>query len=248
VLSREEIGDILCHLEGEQRLMAALLYGSGLRLLECAQLRVQDIDLESRELTVCGGKGQKDRITMLPSGLLPALQDQLQRARRVYSDDVRGGVDVKLPDALALKYPNAPREWAWRWVFPARRTYRDRETGRRYRHHLHEAVLQRSFHAAVRLAGIAKPASCHTPAPFLRYASTRGGLRPSNYSGASRPLRREHDDDLYPCPQSRRSSGHYNSPLDSSTLLRYSNTGAISFAEPSSHRQTPSHIQIKLTD
>jgi integron integrase len=162
VLSRDEVGQILKRLQGSLRLMAALMYGSGLRLLECARLRVKDIDFERHELTVHDGKGQKDRITMLPAGLAQRLRGQLERVRRLHDQDLAAGVEVQLPHALALKYPRASREWAWRWVFPALRTYRDRHTGRRYRHHLHETVLQRVFHDAVRWAGISKPASCHT--------------------------------------------------------------------------------------
>jgi len=162
VLSRDEIGQILTRLPGSLRLMAALMYGSGLRLLECARLRVKDIDFDRRELTVRDGKGQKDRVTVLPAGLVQPLLGHLQRVRHLHERDIAAGVDVELPGALALKYPNAPREWAWRWVFPALRTYRDRRTGRRHRHHLHETVLQRAFHDAVRWAGLSKPASCHT--------------------------------------------------------------------------------------
>jgi integron integrase len=162
VLTRDEIGQILMRLHGSLRLMAALMYGSGLRLLECARLRVKDIDFERHELTVRDGKGQKDRITVLPAGLAPPLLDQLEKVRRLHERDIVAGVDVALPHALALKYPSASREWAWRWVFPALRTYRERQTGRRHRHHLHETVLQRAFHDAVRWAGLSKPASCHT--------------------------------------------------------------------------------------
>jgi integron integrase len=162
VLSRGEIGEILRRLEGSPRLMAALMYGSGLRLLECARLRVKDVDFDRHELTVRDGKGQKDRVTMLPAGLTQALTGHIERVRHLHEADLAAGVDVELPDALALKYPNAPRDWGWRWVFPAWRTYRDRLTGRRCRHHLHESVLQRAFHNAVQWAGLTKPASCHT--------------------------------------------------------------------------------------
>jgi integron integrase len=162
VLSREEVGQILTRLQGSLRLMAALLYGSGLRLLECARLRIKDIDFDRSELTVRDGKGQKDRITLLPAGLSEPLRRQISRVRRLHDQDVAAGISVELPSALALKYPNASREWAWRWVFPALRTYRDSRSGERRRHHLHETVLQRAFHDAVRAAGLAKPASCHT--------------------------------------------------------------------------------------
>jgi integron integrase len=162
VLSRDEVGEILARLDGSPRLMAALMYGSGLRLLECARLRVKDIDFDRHEVTVHDGKGQKDRVTVFPMGLVQPLLRHLERVRRLHERDLAAGVDVALPHALALKYPNAPRECGWRWVFPARRTYRDHRTGRRFRHHLHETVLQRAFRDAVRWAGLSKPASCHS--------------------------------------------------------------------------------------
>ncbi|HET7291881.1 MAG TPA: integron integrase [Vicinamibacteria bacterium] len=162
VLSREEVAGVLAQLQGTILLMAALLYGSGLRLLECARLRVKDVDLDRGELTVRAGKGEKDRVTMLPAGLREPLRQHLARVQRLHLRDVADGVGVELPDSLARKYPAAAREWAWRWVFPASRTYVDRHTGEVRRHHLHETVLQRAFRAAVRAAGICKPASCHT--------------------------------------------------------------------------------------
>jgi integron integrase len=162
VLSREEVACVLAQLEGTPLLMAALLYGSGLRLLECAQLRIKDVDLQRRELTVRAGKGAKDRITVLPAGLHEPLRRQIERVRRLHERDLRDGVSVELPARLALKYPAAAREWGWRWLFPASRTYVDRGSGEVRRHHLHETVLQRAFHSAVRAAGLAKPASCHT--------------------------------------------------------------------------------------
>ena len=162
VLSQAEIGEILARLEGSPRLMAALMYGSGLRLLECARLRVKDVDFDRHEILVRDGKGQKDRVTLLPAGLAQPLRAQIERVRHLHEQDMVAGIHVELPHALALKYPNAPHEWAWRWVFPAWRTYRETLTGRRCRHHLHETVLQRAFHNAVRWAGLSKPASCHT--------------------------------------------------------------------------------------
>ena len=162
VLSRGEIGQILARLEGSPRLMAALMYGSGLRLLECARLRVKDLDFDRREIVVRDGKGQKDRVTVLPAGLEQPLRQQIARVRIVHEADVQQGVRVELPFALAVKYPNASHDWAWRWVFPAWRTYLDSLTGRRCRHHLHETVLQRAFHNAVKQAGLSKPASCHS--------------------------------------------------------------------------------------
>jgi integron integrase len=162
VLSRDEVARVLGDLHGMPLLMASLLYGAGLRLLECARLRVKDLDFDRGELTVRDGKGRKDRRTVLPSGLVEPLQRHLARVRALHDRDVARGVGVELPYALSRKYPAAAREWAWRWVFPAARTYIDRLTGEARRHHLHESVLQRCMRGAVRRAGLAKPATCHS--------------------------------------------------------------------------------------
>jgi integron integrase len=139
------------------------VYGSGLRLLECCTLRVKVVDFESLEILVRDGKGRRDRRTMLPRALVPGLQVHLESIQRQHDADCAAGCgSVWLPDALAVKYPRAPWEWAWQWVFPATRHYTDRETGVRRRHHLHETVVQRAFKAAVREAGLAKPATCHS--------------------------------------------------------------------------------------
>jgi integron integrase len=163
VLSRDEVARVLRQLTGTPLLMASLMYGSGLRLMECAQLRVKDVDFAGREVVVRQGKGQKDRRTMLPSSLVVPLQRHLDRVKRLHQDDLQAGAgSVALPDALASKYPRAPWDWVWQWVFPATRMYRDSATGIRRRHHLHETVIQRQFAQAVRVAGISKPASCHS--------------------------------------------------------------------------------------
>ena len=163
VLTRAEVTAILGRLEGVPWLMASLLYGAGLRLLECARLRVKDVDLERREIVVRDGKGGKDRVTLLPESLHDPLRAHLERMRRQHQSDLAGGTgSVELPTALERKYPRAPWEWGWQWVFPATRQYRDPATGHRRRHHLHETVLQRALKDAVRAAGLAKPASCHT--------------------------------------------------------------------------------------
>jgi integrase len=146
VLTREEVRAILGRLEGSVGLMASLMYGAGLRLLECAELRVKDIDLAAREIRVRDGKGRKDRVTVLPAQLVGGLTAHLGRARRLHEADCAGGHGwVALPDALSRKYPNAGREWVWQWVFPATRTYVDAVTGQRRRHHLHESVAQKAF-------------------------------------------------------------------------------------------------------
>jgi integron integrase len=163
VLTREEVTAVLRRLEGVPRLMTSLLYGAGLRLLECCRLRVQDIDFARNQIVVRGGKGDKDRVTMLPEVIKADLARHLQAVRAQHQRDLRHGAGwVELPTALARKYPNAGREWVWHWVFPATRPYRDRVTGQWRRHHLHESVLQRVVKDAVRRAGIAKRATPHT--------------------------------------------------------------------------------------
>ncbi len=163
VLSREEVRAVIDRLDGLPWLMAGLLYGAGLRLLECARLRVKDVDFAGHEVVVRQGKGGRDRRTMLPAGLGPHLVAHLEAVRRQHGDDLRHGAGwVELPCALGRKYPNAGREWAWQWVFPATRTYVEPATKQRRRHHLHESVLQRAVRLAVVRAGITKPASCHT--------------------------------------------------------------------------------------
>jgi len=163
VLSPNEVARILGSMQGATALAASLLYGCGLRLTEALQLRVKDIDFDRKEIVVRRGKGKKDRRTMLPPGLEMPLLKHLIRVEKLHERDLLyGGISVALPDGLARKYPNAPTEWAWQWVFPATRTHPDPCTQGRRRHHLHETVLQRAFHEAVRKTGITKLASCHT--------------------------------------------------------------------------------------
>ncbi|MBD3236874.1 MAG: integron integrase [Candidatus Eisenbacteria bacterium] len=163
VLSHDEVTAILRQMHGKYWLMASLLYGSGLRLMECVRLRVKDLDLKRGEITVRSGKGMKDRVTMLPRGVRGPLIAHLERARVLHRDDLRRGRGhVAMPDALARKYPRAAGEWGWQWAFPATRTYRDRADGTVRRHHVHQSVLQRAVREAVLAAGIPKPASCHT--------------------------------------------------------------------------------------
>jgi integron integrase len=163
VLAREEIQSVLRQLRGVPWLMCALMYGAGLRLLECCRLRVKDVDLLRHEITVHDGKGRKDRLTVLPARLCEPLRVHLERVARQHLADLEGHAGyVALPDALERKFPNANREWAWQWVFPAHRMHLDPASGQRRRHHLHESVLQRAFAAAVRAAGLSRPASCHT--------------------------------------------------------------------------------------
>lgn len=164
VLTREEVSRVLDAMRGTSRLLASLLYGSGLRLLEGCTLRVKDLDLSRGEVLVRSGKGQKDRRTVLPGSLVAPLTRQLAEVRAQHARDVRGGGGtVALPDALRRKLgPATARSWPWQWVFPATRPYRDRETGEWRRHHLHESVLQRAVPEAARVAGLSKRVTCHT--------------------------------------------------------------------------------------
>lgn len=163
VLTRDEVRSLLDCLDGTPRLMAELLYGTGVRLLECARLRLKDVDFGANEIIVRAGKGHKDRRTVLPACVKAPLASHLERVRAQHLEDLRRGAGwVELPDAIARKYPNAGREWGWQWVFPATRWYRDRTTGQIRRHHLHETVLQRAVKQAALKARIVKTASCHT--------------------------------------------------------------------------------------
>ncbi len=163
VLTRDEVRAVLGRLSGPKWLVAALLYGSGLRLLEGLRLRVKDVDFASKQLVVRSGKGDRDRVTMLPESVAPALATHLRKIKVQHERDRADGAGrVELPDALARKSPQAAGEWSWQWVFPATRHYVDPRTGERRRHHLHESVIQRAFREAVRASGIAKRASCHT--------------------------------------------------------------------------------------
>ena len=162
VLARGEVAALLRELQGVERLMASLLYGAGLRLLECCRLRVKDLEFSRGELLVRDGKGGRDRVTILPSGLRDPLQRHLAGVNGQYSRDLQRGLGtVELPEALERKFPRAAFEWGWQWVFPATRFYLDPAGGRRRRHHLHETVLQRAVREAARRARISRPVSCH---------------------------------------------------------------------------------------
>jgi len=163
VLTRREAQHLLANLHGTRWLMASLLYGAGLRLRECLKLRVKDVDFEYRQIVVRDGKGAKDRVTMLPASAAEALKAQIAHARRVHERDLAAGCgDVELPDALARKYPKAPYEWGWKFVFPSHKLSTDPRTGAVRRHHLYENYLIRAVKDAARRAGIAKHVSCHT--------------------------------------------------------------------------------------
>jgi integron integrase len=163
VLSREEVAALLGELPGTMHLIALLLYGAGLRLLECLTLRVKDIDFSRGELRVRRGKGGKDRVTMLPTVARAALERQVAIARARHARDLAEGAGrVALPTALERKAPSWASDPAWQWVFPASRRYRDGVSGEERRHHVHESAVQRAVQRAVRAAGIAKRATCHT--------------------------------------------------------------------------------------
>jgi integron integrase len=167
VLSRDEVRALLAQLDGLPALMAALLYGTGLRLMECVRLRVKDLDLDRGEILVRQGKGGKDRVTMVPRSLVSPLRRQLACARAVWAADRAAGLPgVELPGALAGKCPRAGESWGWFWVFPASGPSRDPRSGVRRRHHRHEESLQRAIKRAVHAAGIAKPETTHS----LRHA------------------------------------------------------------------------------
>ncbi len=163
VLTRDEVRAVISKLDGTPRLMATLLYGAGLRLLECVRLRVQDLDFAMNQIIVRDGKGAKDRVTVLPAVAKEPLTQHLLKVKRQHEADLIWGAGwVELPWALARKYPNAGREWPWQWIFPATRFYLHRATGQRRRHHLHETVLQRAVLEAARRARLGKRATPHT--------------------------------------------------------------------------------------
>jgi integron integrase len=163
VLTREETRAVLAHLSGVYWLVGTLLYGSGLRLMECLRLRVQDIDFVRGQIMVRGGKGGKDRVTVLPARIVAPLQAHLDSVRERHRVAMQGGFGgVELPPAVEHKTPRAAREWAWQYVFPAVNASRDPRTGVQRRHHLMESSVQRQMRSAVRRSGINKSANCHT--------------------------------------------------------------------------------------
>ena len=163
VLTRPEARRLFSHLDGVYRLMAGLLYGSGLRLMECVRLRIKDVDFGYLQITVREGKGGKDRVTMLPVNLATALERHFRKVKAQHEEDLARGLGrVFLPEALVRKYPNAAREWSWQYAFPSSRLSLDPRTGEKRRHHLDESLLQNAVKRAVRTGEISKPATCHT--------------------------------------------------------------------------------------
>ena len=162
VLTRAEVRQLLESVDGVVSLIVRLLYGSGLRLFEALELRVKDLDLEKRELLIRDGKGRKDRRTMLPDAMVEPLRLHLAQTRDQHARDLAAGSGlVALPDALRVKYPSAPGEWPWQWVFAAARHYTDKLTGELRRHHVHETVVQRAVRSAARRLGVTKPVTPH---------------------------------------------------------------------------------------
>jgi len=163
VLTQEETRRVLSFLKDDKWLIGSLLYGSGLRLMECLRLRVQDIDTTMKQITVRDGKGGKDRVTMLPERVIPPLERHLEKVSHIHKQDLQGGFgEVHMPHALARKYPNAGREWVWQYVFPAAQRSKDPRYGIFRRHHLAESSVQKAVKQALRKASVNKPASCHT--------------------------------------------------------------------------------------
>jgi len=163
VMTREEVKSVLAHLTGDKRLMASLMYGTGLRLMECVRLRVQDIDFSCNEILVRDGKGAKDRITMLPESLKEPLQNHLKKVKAIHEKDLADGWGrVLMPDALDRKYPNAPKEWRWQWVFSQENRWINPKTNEQGRHHIDESLVQKAVRDAVGIAGLTKRATCHT--------------------------------------------------------------------------------------
>jgi len=163
VLTAQETARVLAHLGGRNKLMASILYGSGLRLMEAVRLRIKDVDFGYRQIVVRNGKGGKDRVTPLPDSISSDLHEQIDKAGNLHAADLQAGYgQVYLPHALAKKYPNAGTELAWQYVFPSGRLSKDPETGQTRRHHIDEKGLQRAVKKAVAAADVTKPATCHT--------------------------------------------------------------------------------------
>lgn len=163
VFTRDEVNKILSNMKSTTHLMASLLYGAGLRLMECIRLRVKDIDFNANSILIREGKGGKDRITVLPKKLKEALQNHLMKVKLLHKEDLAAGFgEVHLPYALERKYPNANKEWCWQYVFPSTRLSIDPRSGKNRRHHMSEKVLQQNVKVAIKKAEVAKNGSCHT--------------------------------------------------------------------------------------
>ena len=163
VMTRKEVKAVLDNLIGDKRLITRLMYGTGIRLMECLRLRVKDIEFNRNEIHVRDGKGAKDRIAMLPESLKSPLKDHLNKVKAVHERDLADGWGrVRMPSALDRKYPNAPAEWRWQWVFPQAHRWKNAGTGEQGRHHMDESLVQKAVKDAVTRAGLIKRATCHT--------------------------------------------------------------------------------------
>ena len=174
--SRRHREAVQSNLSGDKWLMASLMYGAGLRLMECLRLRVQDIDFSGNEIIVRDGKGSKDRITMLPESLNAPLREHLKKVTAIHEQDLTEGWGrVQMPTALDRKYPNAPKEWRWQWVFPQENRWTNRQTQEQGRHHIDESLVQKAVRDAVVKAGLTKRATCHTFRHSFATDLLRGG-------------------------------------------------------------------------
>jgi integron integrase len=163
VLTADEVRSVLAQMRGTPHLVATLLYGSGLRLMEALMLRVKDVDFNRGQLTIRDPKGRHERATMLPRSAIAPLRTHLDSVRALHRNDLHEGFGaVWLPNALATKFPNAPREWPWQWVFPATTRWKDERAGTEHRHHLHETAIQRAVRRAAQDAQLPKRVTCHT--------------------------------------------------------------------------------------
>jgi integron integrase len=207
VLTRAEVERLLAGMTGTRWLIASLLYGAGLRVMEGLRLRVKDVDLSYRQVLVRDGKGEKDRVTMLPEKLVAPMRGHLERVRLLHARDLREGYgEVHLPYALARKYPRAGREWHWQYVLPSRHRSADPEDGVVRRHHLYDSVPQRAIKEAAR-GGHRQAGELPHAAPLVCHAPAGGWLGHSHGAGAARPLGRVDHDDLHPRAQPRRARG-----------------------------------------
>jgi len=163
VMTKDEVKAVLSNLTGDKWIIVYLMYGAGLRLMECLRLRIQDLDFSKNQIIVRSGKGDKDRITMFPESVKKPLIEHLSKVKKIHESDIANGFGrVLLPDALVRKYPNASKEWRWQWVFPQETLWQNKKTGERGRHHIDESIIQKSVKDAVARAGLLKRATCHT--------------------------------------------------------------------------------------
>ena len=201
VLTRDEVARVLPVVKGVGHLVVKLLYGSGLRIMEALRLRVKDVDLGMKQITVRDGKGAKDRVTTFAGSMMPLLENHLQKVKVMHEQDLAAGHGaVYLPYALERKYPHANREWGWQYMFPARRLSTDPRTGLRRRHHVEPSVVNKAIKAAVRRVGLAKMVSPHTFRHRFRDAFAATGDGHSDDPSVAGASGRVHDDDLHAHP------------------------------------------------